>query len=640
MAITDPYAGISGNALPDAIQALARQHLMQQQGGLINQQAAAEKQIAMQQAIMTRIQQARLPIMLQAYHEAAPGIPGTNTAMPVSPGGMPLTPQAPVPEGPPGAPGAPPAPGVQQQQADQSGVPGADAPNPLDVPVGMPPAAPTQPGPGGSKTSWYNPQAIDQALRERYFVNQAGTPQENQQLYAANLTHDPGLIAAAQMRLQQGIKRRMAEAQYDSSNTFDALTSVVDAGEGHAMMQLKMVAPKVAERLAATVKDPGKQDADARAFAAYMAAEVHQYTGRAVTERSDGFYVDKLTGQPVAGVGRAGPTVAQWEGLAQQGMAPVPVPQSNGTTRMVPRWQAPGQGAATLEDWMMQNARGAGVWGAQPSISGAPQAIVQKQIGQAAQNVQQRQVQAATAPMVAADPTLGKALQDKTFKMPDATPTFGTSITPGAEALQKETALSTANLSHDAKLTTDASQQALMYLDAAKRIMLAKGAPVTGLWGGLASDINRVAPHGIDAANYQVVAKFLAQAALSNARAIYGARMSQMEVKLQLHEMSPSKTMQPAAIMKLLDQNIRNAKYALSSAQRIPVYLAHKMNPMWFSQWNAKYWPQQKIVNAGLSPVTAKKKGRPAPAPGTVMDGYRFKGGNPNLQANWVKVAA
>lgn len=247
----------------------------------------------------------------------------------------------------------------------------------------------------------------------------------------------------------------------------------------------------------------------------------------------------------------------------------------------------------------------------------------------AAQNVHNQAVRAATAPMVAANPTLQKALADPTYKLPPTTPTFGTSITPQQQAIQMQRASAEGELTQDASLTTQASQQALTYLTAAKRILQARGGPVTGLYGGVLTEVDRVAPHGVDAANYQMVAKYLSNAALQNAKALYGPRMSTMEVKLQLQEMNPNTSMQPAAIMNLIDENIRNTQYALGAAQRIPVYLAHRGNPMFFQEWNAKYWPQSKIVNKGEGAVGSKASAKSYPTPSPAA--YALLKSNPKL---------
>lgn len=605
----------------------AQQRLAEQQAALTGAQTATQQQVAQQQAIGTKIAQARLPVMLQAYAMARGGMPGNPVGAPTSPGGMPEGPPAPAV---PNAAGGPPGPQPAGPPPDQSGV--APPPKPI-----MPPPPPQNPldatgeqaGPGGSKTPWYNPQAVMEALRNRFFVNQAGTPAENQQLYAAAMTGDPGLANAAKVRLQQGVTRRLMESRYDSTNMYDALSTVVDAGQGDALAQLKAVAPKVAARLQAQVKDPEKQDADARAFAAYVAGEVHQYTGRAVELRPDGYYVDKLTGKVVPGVGRSGLSMPQWENLAMAGETPVAVPQSNGSTAMVPRWQAPGQNARSLTDWILKAAQGSGVWGAQPGISGGPKAEAQTMASAAAQNVHNQAVRAATAPIVAANPILQKALADPTYKLPATPPTFGTSITPQQQAIQVQQANSEAELAQDGNITTQAGQQALTYLTAAKRILDAHGAPVTGLYGDVMAQVSRVAPNGIDAANYQMVAKYLSNAALQNAKALYGPRMSTMEVKLQLQEMNPNTHMQPAAIRSLIDENIRNTQYMLGAAQRIPVYLAHHGNPMFFQEWNRKYWPQSQIVNKGEGPVQGSSTAKSYPTPSPAA--YALLKSNPKL---------
>ena len=78
--------------------------------------------------------------------------------------------------------------------------------------------------------------------------------------------------------------------------------------------------------------------------------------------------------------------------------------------------------------------------------------------------------------------------------------------------------------------------------------------------------------------------------------------MTQSEVQLQLNEMNPSlHSMTPTAVGELVNENARNAQYAIDSATRAPKYVAAGGDPQQFAQWNQKYFPRQTVVNAGIT---------------------------------------
>jgi hypothetical protein len=187
-----------------------------------------------------------------------------------------------------------------------------------------------------------------------------------------------------------------------------------------------------------------------------------------------------------------------------------------------------------------------------------------------------------------ADPVLTKALSDPEFKLPVLR--VGSSVAPAV--IEART-----TLQKDSQDATSAASQALQYLTAAKQIMNSKGAPVVGFFGPVANEVSRVFGGGPNATNYQEVAKYLGNAALSNARQIYGSRMTQSEVRLQLNDLSPSVKMTAGAINNLLDNNIRSAQYTIDSAGRVRKYLAASNDPQVFAEWNQQYYPREQIVN-------------------------------------------
>lgn len=108
--------------------------------------------------------------------------------------------------------------------------------------------------------------------------------------------------------------------------------------------------------------------------------------------------------------------------------------------------------------------------------------------------------------------------------------------------------------------------------------------------------------------------KALKNAALQGARQIYGPRMSQMEVKLQTEEMSPSSSMMRDAIASLMRQNDIRNMYAQARAEDYSQYMSRGGNPLRFESWYATNFPLTKFADAAaMSPkelqALAKQRG-------------------------------
>lgn len=604
MTITDPIAQVT---FPQAISAAVQQLTGTQQAALLGQEAALTGQQAQQASVATQLAKARLPIILSALRSFdEPGTPGGTT-----PGGMPLSPTGFVPDA-----SSPSTPAAAQAAADQSGT-----------------APPVAGWPG-------NPAATDAALRERFFVNPAGTPGEIRRLVVAGLSGDPGLLAAAKYQRDLGVKTRLAESRYESSNLYDSLNTVVDATPGSALATLQAIAPGAAQQIERSAKTPQQAGELAREFAAHVAAQVHQYTGRAVSVNKAGEYRDALTGLLVPGVEKMGLSTQQVTALAQAGMAPVSVPQSNGTTRTVPKWQA--MGAPSLEAFVAEQARAAGATGFQQTIAGAPRMAAQAALANAVQQAQQSATQrngGVSVPITNADPVLTQALGDKSYRIQAQPVQFGVSATPEVIENQKLLAQSRNGLMQDGQVITRANAQALTYLRAAQLIMDGKGKmPLLGVPGSVAKWISE-RYNGTDASNYQEIAKNLTNAALQAAKQTYGSKMTEEEVGLQLHEASPSAKMTSQALKALIAENTRIASYNITGAGRIRQYLAAGNDPREFNNWLQQYWPMQRaIVKGGASARARRTPQSTVPAVGTVMDGYRFTGGNPASPTSWARV--
>ena len=108
--------------------------------------------------------------------------------------------------------------------------------------------------------------------------------------------------------------------------------------------------------------------------------------------------------------------------------------------------------------------------------------------------------------------------------------------------------------------------------------------------------------------------KALKNAALQGARQIYGPRMSQMEVRLQTEEMSPSASMTRDAIASLMQQNNVRALYAKQRGMDYGKYQEQGGDPFKFESWYSSTFPLTKFAQAAsASPAElraeAKRRG-------------------------------
>lgn len=200
---------------------------------------------------------------------------------------------------------------------------------------------------------------LDQSLRQALAVNDAGTPQEQQAiarntLMAHTLGGLPGTagtvlggratgaLEQAKVQRQLGIEQRHMNSQLQSSNLFDKMRSVVDAGQdGQALYTLDAIDPSMAARIRSKVKDPEEQEADAMAYATHFAGEVHQYTGRGFRNLADGTPVDDLSGIPIPGAGRSGLSMQQRVEMFKSVLDPMAIPDGKGGTMQMAKWKVP-----------------------------------------------------------------------------------------------------------------------------------------------------------------------------------------------------------------------------------------------------------------------------------------------------------
>lgn len=567
-------------------------------------QGMANQNLTNQQAqglsLQNKVTAARVPIIVQALKDYGNSVNGSGS--PITPGGMPEEQEQQQ---------------QQQQTEDQSGV---ESPS--------------------SNASWYNPAQIDAGLRNRYFVNPAGTQAEVQNIVRAGMAGDPGLLASAKAQRQFGVQQRLAQSQYDSSNLYDAMTAVVNSPSDEALSTLEAIAPRTAARIKQQIPDDANEDGAARAYAAHVAGAVHMYTGREVLTRPDGTYVDKTTGQPVPGVERSGMTQEQWANLAEKGMQMVSQPQSDGSTKFVPTYQA--AGFNNLQDWVMRTAAGAGVQGALPTISGAPAAAAHAGAAAAVQHVQAAANRATQPPSgtpgtpaaagalspATATPQLRAALADTSWRDPSAP--GQTRAIPGQTMSTLNQGLTQTYIAQrkaaQDEFSTDATaaSQALMNFKAAYQILNASDGThlnaISGLPGAISQMLGRAGYDTTTADQRVEAAKYLTNAAVAGIKNTYGSRPAMFDVKVNLEKAFPNiEDMPYNAMKKLTLSQIKQTSYMRDSAVRGSMYINAGNRPTDFPSWNEHYFPRSDILvpgssknNGGTAPTANKPKWSPA----------------------------
>lgn len=99
--------------------------------------------------------------------------------------------------------------------------------------------------------------------------------------------------------------------------------------------------------------------------------------------------------------------------------------------------------------------------------------------------------------------------------------------------------------------------------------------------------------------------KNLKQSALQGARAIFGSRMTQMEVRLQHEELSPSTSMTRDAIMSLMQQDNIKQQYAKQRSTDYGKYVQQGGDPLRFESWYSKTFPLTKFASKATTPSEA-----------------------------------
>jgi hypothetical protein len=496
--------------------------------------------------------------------------------------------------------------------------------------------------------NFYQPDKIDAALRQKYFIPQY-TPQEMQALQRAYLA-DPQdqygmgpkrVMAMHDMRIQTQTQQN----QMDSRDDFDKLSAVTDAPDGNAMDVLEASHPEtVAAIKRQFAKDPDEdrdEDAAARMFASHTAGAVHQYTGRKAVKDDAGVYRDEETGIPIPGVEKVGLSTDQYVKLAHEAITPsVEMDDGNGGKIKVAPWKAAQMGGAKNingpGDWMMVRASQAGLPGAASTLSGnSAQKQEARTVAQSALTQAQKDHAAAPAPTdgtpkpvngVGAarnaqgnvDPDLTNALHDTKYDYKPSnngvpyTPQIGhTPPPPVMDDMNKQTA-SRIDLAKTSNQGVGAASAALTMYKAAQDV-LDKGNYNGGAWNAELAKYSKWMPAGWQnhmTGDYQEVAKYLGNAALQSGKGIF-AKMTEKESDTVMHDLNPSPGMDPNALRDMISRGAKTAQYSLDSAKRVPAYLSAQKDANQFPTWNQEHFP----MATETQPTVAKPNAGVAPAP-------------------------
>jgi hypothetical protein len=102
--------------------------------------------------------------------------------------------------------------------------------------------------------------------------------------------------------------------------------------------------------------------------------------------------------------------------------------------------------------------------------------------------------------------------------------------------------------------------------------------------------------------------KYLKNAALQGAKQLYGARMTQNEVRLQTEEMSPSASMTRDAIQSLIQQNNMQSRYLLQRGKDFQQYMQRGGDPSQFESWYSNARPLSRYATIQSIPPDQLQK--------------------------------
>lgn len=525
-------------------------------------------------------------------------------------------------------------------------------------------AAPNDTSHGGDP--WYASQTVDDAQRKAYFVNPSGTPQEQQNVVRAAMLSKinpqaAGQLEAAKALRDQNVASRVAQSQNSAQQAFETAQAGVTAPEGQGMTALENIDAGAAAKIRDQIPDEMEEDAAARQYLSHFAANVHQYTGRAVDKGDDGVYRDHNTGTVVSGINPQTMNPGQWTDLAKHENERIPWKQSDGSEVMTPRYIT--EGNQNLYQGIMKLAAVKNLPGASPTITGAPAAQAKATAAQAATaqlaNPSPAGARGAAnrnpppgaaqgpdgAPAPLPNSQLAKSLQDTSFRSPALAPGVpGQSPTDVQKGIMDTYVKQRSDLMSGSDDLAQGAAQALQHFTAAKQILDsvdANGNIVAGKMGIPAGMLAKAGFNTDSGTARIVLAKELTNGALQNLKQVYGGKPTGFDVKVNLDQAFPNASeMNPAALSELVNSQIKQASYIRDSAARVPMYIKAGNEPANFNKYNEKYFPRSEAINSaytGATPAPAAKaitsqadyNALPAGAAYTHNGRPGFKGGAP-----------
>jgi hypothetical protein len=339
------------------------------------------------------------------------------------------------------------------------------------------------------------------------------------------------------------------------------------------------------------------QDPTLRASAASVADAYSQWTGDKNEDRG-GVLINSRTNKPPVGDQAQRLSPSKYADLMNEAMTKVPVPTGvPGETKLMPKWQVNGGNSAA--DYVSKLPPTG-----TPGVGTAPTAAAPAPVRAAApiSTTPRRSAQTPISPTPAsgppANPVDAKAFSDPKYKLAPIPTQIGTTPSDAVVNQMKQTSESRAKLQDDAESTAQSSAAALQYAQAAKQIMDSKGAPTVGLLGPMMKTITGVFG-GVNATNYQEVAKYLGNLAVQTGKGNF-SNTTDKNTALQFEQLNPSTANTEDALNGLLSSNIRTNQYALDTANRATGYLDPKYNgdPQKFFRWNQEHYPRADVINA------------------------------------------
>ena len=428
-------------------------------------------------------------------------------------------------------------------------------------------------------------QPLPDQLRSKYALNTARTPQEltaYNRAQAQSPLIGQSRVNIADANYKNRIQNQQFQNQQDAQRNYDEAVYAAN----HA------------------------QDPAVRASAASTADAYRQWTGDEATEQS-GVALNKRTGQPFIGEEAQRLSPKAYTELMASAIAKSPVPTGEpGKTILMPNWQI--AGARSAADYVASLPP--------PGTPGVPSAgATTPQRAPMAPTTAPSPRPVATTPAPTSRPQISaapkvqsadeKAFSDPTYKLAPIPRKIGETAGTAVENQVEATSKKRQQLQEDAEQTAQSSGAALQFAKAAKQIMDSKGAPVVGLFGPAAKAVSS-AFGGVNATNYQEVAKYLGNLAVQSGKGNF-SHETDKNTTAQFEQLSPNTAQTEGALRDLLDSNIRTNQYTLDTANRVTGFLDPKYNgdPQKFFRWNQEHYPRADVVNA--STVTKSKSGRP-----------------------------